>query len=343
VTGADGAPVPEAARSFLVEQGLAGPSETATWTPLTGGVSSQLWRVETGRGAICVKRALAKLQVAGDWHAPVSRNAVEWDWLTFAAGVIPGHVPVPVAHDAGRGLFAMSYLPVEDHPVWKTRLLAGAVRPPDAAAVGDLVGRLHGRSAGDPELARRFATDDNFRALRIDPYLVATARRHPSLVGYFEDVIARTAGTHLTVVHGDVSPKNVLLGPGGPVLIDAECAWYGDPAFDLAFVLNHLLLKSVVLPRHRELLVESAGALVAAYTAHVSWEPAADALARAAALLPALLLARVDGLSPVDYLDQGQQAVVRSVASQLAAQRSPSVQMVVQSATQAFTRSAASS
>ena len=340
MTGSGGAQVPAAARSFLVEQGLAEPGEATTWTPLTGGVSSELWRVEVGRGAICVKRALAKLQVAGDWHAPVSRNAVEWDWLSFAAGVIPGHVPVPLAHDPGRGLFAMSYLPVEDHPVWKARLLAGAVRPQEAAAVGDLVGRLHGSSAGDRQLARRFATDDNFRALRIEPYLVATARRHPGLAGYFEDVIARTAGTRLAVVHGDVSPKNVLLGPGGPVLIDAECAWYGDPAFDLAFVLNHLLLKSVVIPRHRELLVASADALVAAYAAHISWEPAAGALARAATLLPALLLARVDGLSPVEYLDQGQQAAVRDVARQLAARRSPDVQAIVRSATQALSADA---
>ena len=299
-----------------------------------------MWRVEVGRGAVCVKRALAKLQVAGDWYAPVSRNAVEWDWLSFAAGVIPGHVPVPLAHDPGHGLFAMSYLPAEDHPVWKARLLAGAVRPDEAAAVGDLVGRLHRASAGDRQLARQFATDDNFRALRIEPYLVATARRHRDLAGYFGDVTARTAATHLAVVHGDVSPKNVLLGPRGPVLIDAECAWYGDPAFDLAFVLNHLLLKSVVISRHRELLAASADALVTAYTAHVSWEPAADALARAATLLPALLLARVDGLSPVEYLDQPQQARVRDVARQLAAQRSPDLRAVVRSATGALSADA---
>jgi thiamine kinase-like enzyme len=104
------------------------------------------------------------------------------------------------------------------------------------------------------------------------------------------------------LVHGDFSPKNILLGPDGPVILDAECAWYGDPAFDLAFVLNHLLLKQVWRPALAAALGDMYAALVAAYRAHVAWEPAEALDARTAALLPGLLLARVDGKSPVEYL-----------------------------------------
>jgi aminoglycoside phosphotransferase (APT) family kinase protein len=103
-------------------------------------------------------------------------------------------------------------------------------------------------------------------------------------------------------VHGDVSPKNILIGPAGPVFLDAECAWYGDPAFDLAFCLNHLLLKCLWTPGSAPDFLDCFHAMHATYREGVTWEPAADLEARAAALLPALFLARVDGKSPVDYI-----------------------------------------
>ena len=47
------------------------------------------------------------------------------------------------------------------------------------------------------------------------------------------------------LVHGDFSPKNLLVSGDRLVIIDCEVAWYGDPAFDLAFLLNHLCLKAL--------------------------------------------------------------------------------------------------
>src|SRR3546814_8703169 len=92
------------------------------------------------------------------------------------------------------------------------------------------------------------STDSIFHAIRLEPYLLATARAHPDRAAALESVAAETAATKRALVHGDVSPKNILVGPAGPVLLDAECAWYGDPAFDLAFCLNHLLLKCLWIP-----------------------------------------------------------------------------------------------
>src|SRR5258706_15623986 len=108
----------------------------------------------------------------------------------------------------------------------------------------------------------------------------------------------------LGLVHGDISPKNILIGPAGPVFLEAECAWYGDPAFDLAFCLNHLMLKCLWTPRSASDFLDCFDAMYAAYSAGVTWEPPAILEARAAALLPALFLARVDGKSPVEYLTQ---------------------------------------
>lgn len=309
---------------FLRDSTLWTSGGEASCEPLSGGVSSDIWRVEVGGRLLCVKRALAQLKVQAEWRAPLSRNAYEWAWMKFAAQHCPDNVPEPLAHDEAAGFFAMSYLEPRDHPVWKQQLMRGEVNPDTARAVGGVLGRLHAASAGRADIAAAFETIDNFYALRLEPYLVATASRHPVLAPALYKLVARTAGTQHALVHGDVSPKNILVGPRGPVFLDAECAWYGDPAFDLAFCLTHLLLKGLVRAEARLLLAKAFTSLVDGYFEHVNWEPEAQLESRAASLLPALLLARVDGKSPVEYVTQdAQRALIRTVATPLLRAPSP--------------------
>ena len=310
--------VRRAVAGFLRRSGLLAPGHAdPELTPLAGGVSSDLWRADLPSGPVCVKSALPQLKVARQWLAPTSRNRVEYEWLRFAQPLAPGQVPRVLAHDESACLFAMEYLPPDRYPVWKTLLLAGRADAEAARDVGSLVGRLHAASALSPAAATLFATDDNFDALRITPYLRVTAQAHPDLRQRLADLAARTAGTHLAVVHGDVSPKNILLGPHGPVLLDAECAWYGDPAFDVAFCVNHLLIKSVKVPAAAAALHAAARALAAAHARHVRWEPPASLDGRVASLTPALALARVDGSSPVEYLSAAERDIVRSAGRAL--------------------------
>ena len=281
---------------------LIGDAETPAITALTGGVSSEIFRVDAARGSFCVKRALAQLRVSAEWKAPVERNHYEVAWLKFADGIAPGSVPQVLADSAQDGTFAMAYLAPEDFPVWKTLLRDGQINPGTAAALGRLIARIHAASAGKPAIAAAFATDTIFHSLRLEPYLLATARAHPDCAAELNAMAERTARTRRALVHGDVSPKNILVGRDGPVLLDAECAWYGDPAFDLAFCLTHLLLKTLWRPQWRDAYLECFDTLVRAYLDAVDWEPVQSLELRAAQLLPAILLARIDGKSPVEYL-----------------------------------------
>ncbi len=147
---------------------------------------------------------------------------------------------------------------------------------------------------------------------------MATAKRHPELSQALHHLVEVTRTTRCALVHGDVSPKNILIGPQGPVLLDAECAWWGDPAFDLAFCLNHLLLKCLWNPPASDAFLAAFDAMSRAYLAGVDWEAREAIEARVAALLPGLLLARVDGKSPVEYVtDEAHQALVRRAAAAL--------------------------
>ena len=298
-------PIPPELVEGLRAMALLPPGADARGEPLSGGVSSDIWRVRLPDGRdVCVKRALAKLKVAADWRAPVIRNRYEARWLARAAEAARCSVPALLGQHEGTGTLAMAWLPPDAHPVWKARLRDGHADAGFAAEVGRRIARIHAHAARRPELSADFPTDQLFHAIRLEPYLVATARAHPDVAAPLTALVARTAATKLTLVHGDVSPKNILVGPHGPVFIDAECAWWGDPAFDLAFVLNHLLLKCLWTPRAASDFLTCFEALATAYLAAVQWEAPAALEARAASLLPGLFLARVDGKSPVEYLTE---------------------------------------
>lgn len=306
--------LPEPVLAFLQRAGLAAAGEAPAAGALTGGVSSDIWKVELRAGAVCVKRALPRLRVAQLWEAPVERNRYEWRWMQVAARIVPGCAPRVLAHDEA-GLFAMEYLDGSRFPLWKDELRAGRADAAFARQVGERLGRIHAATADDPRMAAEFATDAGFHAIRLEPYLLATARRHADVAAQLLRLAERTAATRTALVHGDVSPKNILVGAQGPVFLDAECAWYGDPAFDLAFCLNHLLLKCLWVPEAAHGFMACFDALAGGYLAACG---AAGLEARAASLLPGLLLARIDGKSPVEYVtEETQKERVRSVARAL--------------------------
>jgi aminoglycoside phosphotransferase (APT) family kinase protein len=291
----------------LVRMGLAGPAERPAITPLTGGVSSDIFRVDLQCGPICIKRALPRLKVAADWRAPVERNRYESAWMRAAARIVPDAVPRILAEDPQAQMFAMEFLAPEQYPVWKIQLRDGIIEPAAATQVGQRIALIHAHTAGNLEVARAFSTDAIFLAIRLEPYLSATATRHPQCADRLASLVRITLATKRALVHGDVSPKNILMGPRGAVFLDAECAWYGDPAFDLAFCANHLLLKCLWRPQWADRYLECFDALVSGYLANAAWEPRVDLEARTAHLLAGLFLGRVDGKSPVEYVTEDAQ------------------------------------
>ncbi|WP_206613543.1 phosphotransferase family protein [Parahaliea mediterranea] len=310
-----GAQLPDSLRSALQGMGLLEPGEPVRAQPLTGGVASDIWRVQSGPHDYCVKRALAQLRVARDWQVPTHRNAYEVAWLEQAAAIAPGSVPRVLGHDPEAGVFAMQYFAPEHYRNWKQELAAGRVALPAVASLATLLARIHSATAGDATLARRFDNGELFFQLRLEPYLHGAAERHPALAPYLLRLAEAVSGERRVMVHGDVSPKNILVGEGGVVLLDAECACIGDPAFDLAFCLNHLLLKCLWQPAGTPDYLAAYQRLCRDYLAAVDWEPPSALASRAAHLLPGLLLARVDGKSPVEYLQGAQQQQVRQFAT----------------------------
>lgn len=290
-------------------------------TPLTGGVSSEILLINDGATRFVLKRALPKLKVKDDWFADVSRNHFEQEYMMYVGDFLPDAVPKVLHSDPEHGFFTMEYLG-DDHANWKKLLLDGKADAGHAHRAGEILGTIHHRSWTDKAVRRRFDTTENFYQLRIEPYLITTGQRHADLRRYFFAEARRIAETRLCLVHGDFSPKNILVGDGRLVVLDCEVAWFGEPAFDLAFLFNHFMLKSLLYPRAAEPFLAMVEAAWAAYSAQLAPNELLGLEQRIARLLPMLMLARVDGKSPVEYLieDDRKNFIRRFVAGALPAE-----------------------
>jgi aminoglycoside phosphotransferase (APT) family kinase protein len=263
-------------------------------TPLVSSRAARIYRIELGWGVVCLKRQLAPETVGGDAYA-VERASTEAAWHRLACDVVPGAAPVVLGALPNGAAFAMEYLDPDDFPAWQTRLAAGYVEPWIAAEAGHLVGRLHAASANSAAVRDRFAAQAAFRALVLAPLLEQAARVAPGSERQLAALEERLGAHRIGLVHGALAPENVLLGPRGPVLIDADCAHGGDPVFDAASCLAALALRMLGHTQLRPALGASYDAFHRSYFAHVTWEMPEHAEARTAALLPAFLAAGLAG------------------------------------------------
>jgi aminoglycoside phosphotransferase (APT) family kinase protein len=266
------------------------------------GVSGEVSFVDGPDGPIVVKRALTKLKVAADWFASPERSAVEAACLQVLAEVL-GQAAVPrvLWVDRDSHSFAMERLPDRLIP-WKARLLACDVDLRTAEKAGRLLGQLHTRTQGRSDLATQFEDRSHLQTLRIRPYHERVAQRRPDLADAIIAVIENMLRNRQCLVHGDYSPKNLLADGSDVIILDCEVAHWGDPRFDIAFCLCHLLLKIVHSPSCSDEIARSADAYLAAYRA----EGLAVLDAELSRATGCLILARVIGDSPVDYLDSAE-------------------------------------
>ena len=315
----------ESAPSWLAAHGFPG---ACTCTELGGGVSNKVIMVRRPGGDVVLKQALGKLRVEQEWLADPARVFREAHAMRWLEGKVSGgRVPRLLAEDHGSFVIAMEAAPAEAE-MWKTRLFRGEFPTSAASSAGTLLGSIIAASWNNPLAGQMFGDQTVFDQLRIDPYY-RTIARYPEIAEYVQALIARSAARRVSLVHGDFSPKNLLVGDE-IWAIDWEVVHFGDPSYDVAFLLNHLLLKSIAMPQHRRALAGLAEAFLGPLRGSLGAALAADETCwlEAAAFehLPALLLARVRGKSPAEYLDAKMCAAAWGIGLDLIAKPAHSVE-----------------
>ena len=316
---------PGALLGYLRDQHLIGRTESPRMTVLAGGVSNRTVLVERASGQDwVVKQALAKLRVAVDWFSDPVRIHREADGLRWLAELAPPGTITPIAFEDHRHhLLGMSAVP-HPHQNWKAMLLGGDLRLDHVRQFARLIGQVHREShLRLRDLRPAFEDRSFFESLRVEPYYRYAASQVPVSAEFYDALITDTYARQDTLVHGDFSPKNVLVHSGRLVLLDHEVIHLGDPGFDLGFAMTHLLSKAHHLSGWREDFAVATQEFWDRYRDTVG-EPAAewtfDLEARAVRHTLGCLLARVRGRSPLEYLGtierDRQAAVVSAIMSQ---------------------------
>lgn len=297
---------PAAVVSYLQERELLDEEEVCSVRELSGGVSSIVISVEAPGRSFVVKRSLPRLRVEADWRAKPERVLIEAAGLELASALTPGRVPRVLDVDETGFIIVIERAPASWRS-WKEQLFDGVATVECARDLGTTLGTWHRQTADDASLCSPFADDETFVNLRVEPFYLTVASQHEDLARPIAALLERMSSQRSCFVHGDFSPKNVLVGDGGLWILDFEVAHTGDPVFDVAFMLHHLTLKTIHTGA-----VERIAALAAAFrggyrdTAGGSTLDDVDYLG---AHIGCLLVARVDGKSPADYLTTaGRQA-----------------------------------
>ncbi len=274
----------------LSEMELLARGDVPRSVPLASSRAARVYRVDLAWGRVCLKQAVAHDDAMVDTFT-TARAGAEVAWLKVASSVVPGAAPAVLGSQPRRAAFASDYLDPAEFPSWQSQLASGQVDHGTATELGHLIGRLHAASANSIVLAERFAMQTAFRALCLEPLFapIALEQRHHSAP--LAEIAEELTTLRIGLVHGGLTPDNVLAGPRGPVLIDADCAHYGDPMFDVATCLAALATRMAAQRELDEALAASFDAFRHSYFAHVTWEMPQHAEARAARLVPVLLAA----------------------------------------------------
>ncbi|MCA9123163.1 MAG: phosphotransferase [Planctomycetaceae bacterium] len=329
------------AEAYLRRRKIIAHDQPVSIHELPGGVSNLVLYVACPTETdFVIKQAREQLRVAAPWFCGVGRIWRELETMQVCTRLladsttqplIPASTPEILFSDRDNFLFGMSA--VADHVTWKQQLLCGQVDPDVARACGWLMGRLHGGTWGGRQLPESLHDRTFFTDLRVDPYYRQIATVHPELLFVVERLIRSLDDSVCCLVHGDFSPKNLLVHERGITLVDFEVGHFGDPAFDIGFFLSHLALKAIHAGRCFSEYATLIECFFDNYRTELTRLAPVDEMesveSRAATNLAACLLARVDGKSPVDYLGESTRVLVRETARELLLESPPSVDAVV--------------
>jgi hypothetical protein len=299
---------PEALTNYLRDTTRIRADERPSIRLLEGGVSNRTVLVQRDTGeAWVLKQALEKLRVASDWFAGnerVHREAEGLRWLGQLAP--PGSTVDFLFEDHQHHILAMKAVP-QPHQNWKTMLLNGEIKLEQVAQFGNLLGTLERRALEHrEELVRTFEDRSYFESLRLEPYYAYTAKAVPAAASFLAALIEQTRAHCQSLVHGDYSPKNVLVYENRLILLDHEVIHFGDPAFDLGFSMTHLLSKAHHLRAYRAGFLEAAQHYWKVYITAAESLLSPELEVRAVQNTLGCLLARAAGRSPLEYLDQSE-------------------------------------
>jgi len=305
---------PDVLGAFLLEKGIVRDGEEYTARYCGGGVSCTVCFVSAAGGEYILKQGLERLKVAETWLCDPNRMDAEQQANRIYHELVPDCAPQVYGYDPDNYIYWREAVP-DSWRMWKSDLLAGKLDFAAADKVIRAMLKIHSECARRDDVRERFADKNIFYYLRVSPYIEFILKKYPELEEYARPLIRALMDSSITLVHGDFSPKNIMTDGNGVSILDFEVAHYGHPAFDLAFFSNHFILKAIKNRQWAPSYMNMLDCMIGTYFSGVDYMDKAELESVYVKVLMLLMIARVDGKSPVEYLtDEADKDLVRRCA-----------------------------
>ena len=300
--------------SYLMEKGVINKEEPYSMHYCKGGVSCTVCFVYSGDKQLIVKQGLEQLKVKETWLCDPNRMNTEQESNRIYHNLMPDCAPRVYDYDDENCIYWREAVP-ESWDMWKTDLMAGKLNFNSASKVITTLAIVHNHCAENPEVREKFKDKDIFYHLRVSPYIEFILQKHPQLNDFAQPIIRLLMDSEITLIHGDFSPKNIMTDSDKISIMDYEVAHYGHPAFDLAFFSNHFILKAIKNKAWAASYLNMMEYMMDIYFSTVNFMPADELEKAYIQLLSLLMIARVDGKSPAEYIiEESDKQLVRDCA-----------------------------
>lgn len=307
---------------YLRERGLLKKESLASVHYCQGGVSCTVAYVEIDGKPMIIKQALGQLKTKETWLCDPNRMYIEYESNKIYHELLPENAPETYFYDQGNYIYGREAVP-DGCRMWKDDLMEGILNKNIARKAVDTLITVHNHCRNDKDIEKKFEDKSIFYSLRIAPYIEFTVSKHPEIEDHARFVKNQMMESKITLVHGDYSPKNIMLDGTGMKVLDYEVAHYGHPAFDLAFFSNHFILKAVKFTENAEKYLDLLDEIATRYLEAQQCMDRQKFEEIYVQTLAILMLARVDGKSPVEYLEdeEDKQELVRSLSISIIKQK----------------------
>ncbi len=305
----------EVLESYLRDRKIVEPGDGHRIIYCSGGVSGTVAFIERGTSPVIIKQALAQLKTKDTWLCDPNRMYTEYESNRIYHELMPENAPEVYFYDPENYIYGREAVP-NGCPMWKEDLMSGLLDFQVAEKSVRTLVKVHNDCSTRSDIREKFANKDIFYGLRISPYIEFTAQKHPNLKEFADQLIKELMDAKITLVHGDYSPKNIMVNGRGISVLDYEVAHYGHPAFDLAFFANHIILKAVKFKEYAGAYLAMFKYMAEIYFRELSCMDKQEFESCFVRTLAFLMLARIDGKSPVEYLvgDAQKQQEVRELS-----------------------------
>ncbi len=290
---------------------------------LKGGVSNKTVQIFfTDGSSWVIKQALEKLRVKGDWFSDPERIFFEAEAMKWLQPHV--HIANLIFDDRSNFLLVMEGIPTPFKNL-KSLFLENGPKKSLIGKAGIILGTIH--HSGQQKIPDLLTSDRFFKSLRVDPYYVEVSRQIPSTNTFINELIDESSQDRFTFTHGDFSPKNLLVKNNELILLDHEVAHFGDGTFDLGFFISHLMSKANHIPTYCTRFIEGILQFYSHYKSNNPLDPVREF--RAIRHAVACFLARVRGLSPLEYLTSEEQKKQEKIGLSLIKEIPPTMDQFV--------------